>query len=527
MIQSHWKRVFALLLSLALLPMLAATVAAEETRPTLTVFIEEHPLVEDFETNTATKYIEDKIGVNLDFIVAPVGSAQEKMNILLNSGNYPDIFYVSVPNENLYGVESGILLDLTELIETEMPYFQEVLRLRPLIYDQLKAVDGKIYSFPTYSECYHCQYPQKMWYNSMQLESLGLEAPTTIDAFYEALKLYKESNPDGIPLAGVFGNRSADPTYFITSAYTYFPLGTGGEKMGLRLHDGTVETMINSEAYREALRFMNKLYTEGLLYEGSFTMDDNQMKALLASEGEPVLFWAAMHNVVYINGVDTPELYAHNEGLEPLIGPDGAQYAPYQVPSAVPAMSISVTCAYPELAAQLADLHYSIEGLRTIASGEENVNWRYGEEGEYTLLGNPLASMRITEYDTSVQNYKWEPRMIGLDIDEIVGIPDIGEFDWDDPVNGIYVRYKGTQLQYAPHYQEEYRTIPPLKFQSEEEEDLALLTVSLESYLSQAKVSFITGESSLDADWDAYVQTIQAMGMDEVIEYYQTAYDRL
>ena len=91
----------------------AVPVLAEEV-PTLTLFIEEVATIEDLETNAATLWLEEQVGCNLEFIIAPTGSAEEKMNILLNSGDYPDIFYRSVPNENLYGIEAGILLDLTE-----------------------------------------------------------------------------------------------------------------------------------------------------------------------------------------------------------------------------------------------------------------------------------------------------------------------------------------------------------------------------------------------------------------------------
>ncbi|MDD6882685.1 MAG: extracellular solute-binding protein [Eubacteriales bacterium] len=514
-------------LAVALIAMMCLTafpVLAEEERPTLTVFLEECSTVEDFETNEATLWIQDQIGAELDFIIAPLGSAEEKVNILLNSGDYPDIFYCTVPNENLYGVEAGLLADLTEYIDNVelMPNLNHLFELRPNLKNQLKATDGKIYSFPAYTECYHCQFNRKLWYNGMQLEALGLEAPTTIDEFYNAMVAYKQANPDGIALTGCNGD---DPFAFIINAWTYYPSGDG-EPLGLRLHEGKVETMINTDEYREALRFLNKLYTEGLLYEGTFTMDGTQLSALLAQEGEPVLFWSAYHNVTYVNGANTPELYAHEEGLAPLMGPDGAQYTTYTIPAAKPAMAISNTCENIEKAVAMADLHYSTDGHRIIADGVEGVNWRWCEEGEMSLLGNPGSTIRVGEYVTDVQNFKWEPRCMQLDVDELVTILDIGEFDWDDPSNGIYVRFLGTKQLYAPYYQDEYTTIPAVKFTGEEEEDLALLSVSLESYLADSRVSFITGKLNLDSDWDAYVKSIEGMGMSDVIDMYQMAYDR-
>ena len=106
MTRKFWK---TLLLAMLILCMSMTTVPAfaAEDVPTLEIFIEEVVTVEDFETNAATLWIQEQLGCELDFIVAPTGSAEEKLNVLLNSGEYPDIFYRTIPNENLYGVESG------------------------------------------------------------------------------------------------------------------------------------------------------------------------------------------------------------------------------------------------------------------------------------------------------------------------------------------------------------------------------------------------------------------------------------
>ena len=91
---------------------------------------------------------------------------------------------------------------------------------------------------------------------------------------------------------------------------------------------------------------------EDLLYEGSFTMDTNQLKALLASE-TPVLFWSATHNVKYVNAADTPELYANQKPLAPLMGPGGAQYTSYYPPAPTPGIAVSASCKNIDLAITL------------------------------------------------------------------------------------------------------------------------------------------------------------------------------
>ena len=519
---------------MALLLVLSMTMIAPafaEEKPTLTVFIEECVTIEDLDTNAAVLWLEEQVGCELEFIVAPTGSAEEKMNILLNSGEYPDVFYRSVPNENLYGIESGILLDLTPYIEDEamMPNLNAFLDLRPNLLSQMKAVDGKIYSLPDYNETLHVQYSNKMFCNKGILDELGLGIPTTTQEFYDALVAFKAAYPDGIGYATCTDNNSA-PWAFLTNAWTYSTLGvsksSANSTLALRNHNGTVESILDDEEYRDALRYLNKLYTEGLLYEGSFTMDGAQLKALLASE-TPVLFWSGMHNVAYVDGGATPELYANEKPVAPLAGPNGAQYTTFMpsVPGA--GYAISSTCENIELAIKLADIHYSKLGYWVTNEGREGIEWTWAEEGQLSISGTPAVAKRAGAYISGIQNVKLEPRALRAQINETASSPfDESAYDENDPADGAFFRNKMTNELYVPYYQTEYQTIPTQKFTIDEEEELSMITVSLQNYVAETRIAFITGTKSLDTDWDAYVESLNTMGLGTVIELYQTAIDR-
>ena len=534
------KRFLATFLALTMLMTLCAfSSSVAEERPNLTVFLEGVATVEDFETNDATKWLEDKVGVNLDFIVAPAGSAEEKMNILLNSGNYPDIFYLKVPDQDLYGVESHILIDLLPYVP-DMEYFNYALEMYPDIANTMLASDGKMYAFPTYGgTAKHMQYSVKWFINSANLEKLGMEAPTDTDELYDTLKAWKELDPEkNIPLTGSADNAQGSPMYFLTNAFTYQPMNGWGFNLGLRLHGDTVETMYDDEEYREALRYMHTLYEEGLLYEGSFTQSQEQGTALLASEGEPVLIWAASHNVRLVVAANSPELYAHTDFMTPLVGPEGKQYVSYMPQNSGAFFSVSNTCQYPELACQLADEFYNAYSMAVLNYGPiELGNWRYPTEEEIKLCEEagtpPISYMRTTAFESGVQNFKWQPALPGTPQMQKAGVPhqgglpvDYTTMDFDDPKNGSNYRQYATEQQYEPYYQEEYKTIPAMKFTPEEKEEKSTIEVSLESYLSQARTDFITGNKDLDDDWDAYVEGIRNLQMDRLVEIYQQVYDR-
>ena len=517
----------------------ALSASAETERPTLVIFLEGVATVEDFETNAATLWLEDKLDINLDFIVAPAGSAEEKMNILLNSGNYPDIFYLKIPDQDLYGVETGILMDLTPFIP-DMEYLGYALDYYPEVSQTMLASDGKLYAFPTYGgTAKHMQYSVKWFINSANLEKLGMEAPTDTDELYEVLKAWKELDPEkNIPLTGSADNIQGNPVFFLINAFTYQPMFDWGFKLGLRLHEDTVETMYDDDEYREALRYMHRLYEEGLLYEGSFTQSQEQGTALLASEGEPVLIWAASHNVRLVVAANSPELYAHTDFLTPLAGPEGERYVSFQPQTAGYFFAISKTCEHPEIAAQLADEFYNALSQAVLQFGPiELGNWRYPTDEEIAECEAagivPISYVRTTAFESGVQNFKWQPAVPGTPQMQRAGVPhaqdfpeDLSLLDFDDPKNGSKYRLYATETQYEPYYQEEYRTIPSMKFTPEEKEEKATIEISLESYLSQARTDFITGKKDIDADWDAYVEGIANLKMDRLVEIYQEVYDR-
>lgn len=534
------KKVLSGILFLAmLLSLLNVPAIAEDERPTLTVFVEAVATIEDFETNAATLWLEDKIGANLDFIVAPTGSAEEKMNILLNSRTYPDIFYLSVPDEDLYGIETGILMDLTPLIP-EMEYFNYMLDYYPDLKNSMYASDGKLYSFPTYNGAVtHGTYSVKWCINTANLEKIGKSAPTNLDELYDVLKAWKELDPaNNLPLIGSTDNNQGNPIYFITNAFTYQPINDWGFNLGLRLHGDTVETMYDDDEYREALRYMNKLYSDGLLYEGSFTQNRDQATALLAMEGEPVMCWATTHNVRLVNATNTPELYAHTRFLSPLVGYNGEQYASHQPQGVGSFFSISSTCKYPEIAAQLADAFYNAHARAVTDFGPiELGHWREATEEEQALCKEagmpPLTFVRVGAFESGVQNFKWQPANPDITSMQAAGVPhsqdlpvDYTTLDFDDAVNGPAYRIYATLEQYAPCYQDEYKTIPAMKFTAEEKEEKAMLEVSLQSYLAQARTDFIMGIKDLDKDWDAYVAGIEALQMSRLVEIYQGVCDR-
>ena len=87
---------------------------------TLTVLVPDAPYISELnENNEFTKWYEEYTGVHVEYTEVAYDSKREKVNLLLASGEYPDIMMwsgINAADEVLYGSQ-GIFLRLNDLIE--------------------------------------------------------------------------------------------------------------------------------------------------------------------------------------------------------------------------------------------------------------------------------------------------------------------------------------------------------------------------------------------------------------------------
>lgn len=72
---------------------------------TLKIMIMSKPYIEDYNTNDFTKYIEDLTGIDLEIEAVSYEDSQEKINLAMSGGDYPDVFMTLEPDVVKYGVK--------------------------------------------------------------------------------------------------------------------------------------------------------------------------------------------------------------------------------------------------------------------------------------------------------------------------------------------------------------------------------------------------------------------------------------
>lgn len=81
--------------------------------------------------------------------------------------------------------------------------------------------------------------------------------------------------------------------------------------------------------------------------------------------------------------------------------------------------------------------------------------------------------------------------------------------------------------EYNKHFPKDGEYVPALKFTSEETKSINEIRTNLKTYVEESAARFITGDLSLEKDWDKYVSELEKIGLSKFLEVSQAAYDRM
>lgn len=506
---------------------------------TLTCFTMTMPNVENFETNDFTKYLEDLTGVHIEWVTAGRDDWQEKLNMMLSSGDYPDMLLGLSPDLAKFGVKEQIIVPMDEYINEEnMPNYMKLYGDR---LDLSRETDGQIYSLIAENDCYHCSYGRKMWINTKHLEEMGVEMPTTTDEFLEVCKKFKEYKPDGIAVLGSAPGQGWYSEFenflmgsFILPPSTSYTLDRR-DKTAVTW-DGEIVCVAQDDRYREFLKYANTLYNEGALYDGDFTQTEEQMKSIINQDGAPVLAFTTGTISNCIDVTSNPDLYAQYEAMSPLKGPDGTQLTTYFKYLSINDgnFSITDTCNSPEAALRWADFFYSeIGDLASQYGADEGKDWVLNPEGKFGLNGEPAKYEILNKYSAETQNHDWQDLGIRVAPAEYrLGSAVEQDVDVKGPDGLEKLLYDATEQKYAPYGQTEENSdldvLPKLKLTSEETSSISTVAVEIEKLIDEASTAYIVGTRNIndDKDWDSFKDALDKAGLKDLLEVYQTAYDR-
>jgi putative aldouronate transport system substrate-binding protein len=491
----------------------------------------ENAFVTDFATNEFTKWYEAQTNVHLDWQVIPMQDAQNKVNVMLASGDFPEILlglYSSITPavQQLYGGQ-GVFVPLNKWIDQYGVYTKQMFADYPLAKTAITAADGNIYAMPQVNVCYHCSMSQKLWINQQWLDKLSLQMPTTTDELTQVLTAFKTKDPNGdgkadeIPLTGCNDSWQTTPDYFLMNSFIFDP---GGER--LIAQNGKVAAIYAQPEWQAGLKYMHSLYQNGLLAETIFTQGRDQLLQVM-NKPDPQLIGAipaGAPGTFISTPTDANARWRDFAAVPALKGPQGVQiaaYDPYQ-PFILGNFVVTKACKHPDIAFRWCDGLYERETTLRSVIGVPGQDWSWAKPGDVGTDGKPAIWVNLVTSDAP-SNVAW--RQTGPSYRSSALF--LGQTQQQGgPINMEVFLYQETMKKYAPYKEDAALHLPPLYFSTEQSQQVAELAATIDPYVSQALANFAIGKLDVDRDWQKYLDTLNSMGLPQYLQAYQAAYDK-
>jgi len=148
--------------------------------------------IKSISDNVVIQEMEKVSGIKIDFVTPTAGQESESFNLMIASGEYPDIISEGgYKGGGLAAVQDGVYLKLNDELAKYAPNYSNLMKLNPDIAKQAKEDDGTIWSF----RCIQAA-EEPAWAGPMirkdYLDELGLQIPQTIDDWHTVLTAFKE-----------------------------------------------------------------------------------------------------------------------------------------------------------------------------------------------------------------------------------------------------------------------------------------------------------------------------------------------
>ena len=463
------------------------------------------------------KDYEEKTNIHMDVTTPPQSEFKTKLNLAFASGDIPDVIYAGGPNtlnaaaEVDYGSQ-GLLLPLEDLIPEYAPNFNKLMEDNPEIKKSITTTDGHIYAIPHITEGPTSKWIMgPVWYNGEWLDNLGVkDLPKTTDEFYDLMVRFKDEDPNGngeadeIPISDVnFGG-----------IRHWFMPAFGLKGWGVQVNDDKVSYSFTDPGFRGYLEFMHKLYADGLIDQEIFSQSKEQLQA--KGQDDRLGVFQEWYSY-FITGREESD--AIND---PMFGPLTSEYQKEPVMPIGPGIkrgsfAISSQNPSPEAALRWVDTFYTKEGFDYLYYGPEGSFWVYNDD---KTIKEYSDAARNSDDPEKYRGYVTPSYGITVPAYSVPLEPIGGEVE--NPFNDFIEKETKEKIL------DNGEIIFPLTYLTTEEQDeISDITVELETFMKENEAQFINGSKEInDQTWQEYLDTMNKIGAERLIEIYQAAYDR-
>lgn len=483
-------------------------------------------------TQQFTEY-EKRLGIRLDATAYDVETWSSKFSLMLAGDELPDLLGnagLTAGQVAEYGSE-GYFLDFGEYLDL-MPNLSALMEEYPAYAASIMDEDGHIYAFSTLNRVSDFAMAQYNVINTRWLENVNMEIPQTLDDLYQVLTAFKEQDANGngdpddeIPFGLAYANGTG---YFRNEMYVLYAFGIYSQQYVFHTmvdENGKVVLGDITENYKDFLKYMNKLYSEGLINEDAFVLTAAELKTLVSDDKVGI---SAVSPECY--GTDPIAEFICMNGYTSDYSPNPTSALASRV-SGTYKLAASADTKYPEEIAKFVDYLFTEEGALSAANGYEGVTFDYQDVNgtgvvDHTNYADGYESPERYRQEKAVAIEAFSVlsvkagtifEMFDKATDEDLKAGPVYEMSSFNCLREMAMREDGLEL---------YDPFPALKYTDEELEERTILYTDMVNYLKSAKADFIIGERDIDGEWENHIATLNQMELERFLEIEQAAYDR-
>jgi len=437
--------------------------------------------------------------------VAPIGGEEKQAyNLMLASGELPDLISYGTSELNTVAQE-GALQPLDELIDQYAPNIKKFLEERPNVKKAMASTDGKMYVIPyvTDGDAKEAWFIRQDW-----LDKLSLPQPKTVDEYYNTLVAFRDQDPNGngkkdeVPFFSRVSNNGVYALLPLWDSFYDFYIGDDN-----KVHYGPYE-----ENYKAGMSNIAKWYKEGLIDKEIFTRGNNARDVMFNGNlGGSIHDWFASSSNFNVSAQGSVPGFS----LLPFAPPASASGKVQEVTKRDTfngrGWSISSSAKNPETLMKYIDFWWSEEGRRM---------FNFGIEGEtYTMVdGKPIFTEEVLK-QPSVVDYL--ASQYGSQL--LWGAHQDYEYEvqWSNKV-----AVEGIKMYTDNGYINKNFQVPPLNFSMEAQNRLKEILPPIQTYVSENGQKWVMGGEDVDANFDKFNKRLKDLGIEEVLNLYQQAYEQ-
>lgn len=464
----------------------------------------------DFNKVASWKKYQKMSKVKVNWGLVPKESRDEKRNLALSSGDYPEVFCrCGFGNVDIvkYG-DQGIFLRVNTLIDKYMPNLKKLMKQNPEIKAGMTSSDGNMYGMPDIvdRDFLGMRMPVKFWVRGDWLDKFDMDLPTTTDEYDEYLRAIKRKKPNGkddaIPYCDY--NQLIGLRQVLMGS---FGVANRGSKLSIDADpkdSSKVRFYAITDGYKALVEYMHRLYRDGLIAQNVFSID--QAKVIdNAADG----IYGSIADIA--PGPHFGRKANKFVAMSALTGPEGKHDFSY-VTSPMAGMGNFVLTdknKHPAETARWLDYFYSGAGLKLYHMGVKGVSYKETDDGP--------------EFITKIRKSS-EPSVAQKPYVTVAGGFNFGlvKRKYFKSPEGSEESIKAAEKLEPDMLDEVW---PGFTYTVEEAEKLDSVGGDIDKYVSESRDKFITGKLPLSS-WNKYMEKIKQMGLDDYLTVQQDALDR-